>query len=390
MSAPQNGIFTREEIEAREERSLAPYGMRSRESHGRRFPEPEHAYRTAFQRDRDRIVHSSAFRRLEYKTQVFVNHEGDHFRTRLTHEMEVAQISRTVARALGLNEDLCEALALIHDLGHTPFGHAGQDAMQELMKDHGGFEHNLQSLRIVETLERRYPDFPGLNLTWEVRESILKHKVKRDQPLPDEYRPDWAPLLEAQVVDLADSIAYDHHDVDDSLPAGFITEEDLAEVELWRIASAEVAKRYPGIDGKTARRQKVRFLIDLAVTDLIRTTAGSLRAQKIASIDDVRTAKSAVAGFSKEMEARKGELQVFLNARVYRHHRVLRMQERAKRFLRDIFHEYVRNPGQLPPEFQSWAREAGTERAVCDYIAGMTDRFAQEEYLKFFQPFERV
>ncbi len=381
---------TREDLEAMEDRALSPYAARSRESRGRAHPEPEHAYRTAFQRDRDRVVHCTAFRRLEYKTQVFVNHEGDYYRTRLTHSMETAQVARTAARALGLNEDLAEALALSHDLGHPPFGHSGQDALAECMKAHGGFEHNAQSLRIVEILERRYPDFPGLNLTWEVRESMRKHTIRPDHPVPPEFEPGSMPLLEAQLVDVADSVAYDAHDTDDALKAGLVAEADFRDIRLFRDAAATVDARWPGLAGDLRRVQTVVAMINLVVTDLVETTEKALRESGIRTAADVRRAGRKLVRFSAPMADRREELERFLFDRVYRHYRVVRMQEKARRFLVELFNEYLRNEDQLPPHFRAWAREVGGPRAVADYIAGMTDRYAQEEYKKFFHPFERV
>ena len=378
-------MITREELERREEATLAPCAAKSGRSCGRLHPEPEHPYRTAFQRDRDRVIHCTAFRRLQYKTQVFVNHEGDYYRTRLTHSTEAAQISRSVARALGLNEDLCEVVALGHDLGHTPFGHSGQDALDECMKPHGGFEHNRQSLRVVEILERRYPDFAGLNLSFETRESIRKHGWPPRPPVEEAYRPDWGPLLEAQVVDIADSIAYDAHDIDDSIKAGLITEERLAPLEIWRQAT-----KGSSLSGEMRIRAAVRQLINLEVTDLVETTEERVKRLKLNSLEAVRAAKEAAVRFSPEMDRRKRELQRFLHENVYRHFRVVTMAEKARRFITELFRSYTSNPLQLPPRFQAWAREAGVERAVADYIAGMTDRYCQDEYRKLFYPFENI
>ncbi len=383
-------MIPREELERREEETLAPFAARCGKSVGRTHPEEEHPYRTAFQRDRDRVIHCAAFRRLQYKTQVFVNHEGDYYRTRLTHSTEAAQISRTVARALGVNEDLCEVLALGHDLGHTPFGHSGQDALHECMKDHGGFEHNLQSIRVVTLLEKRYPQFPGLNLTFETLESIRKHTVREDLPLEPGYHPEWAPLLEAQVVDIADSIAYDAHDIDDSVKAGLIELDALNEVPLWVESREAALARYPGLDGELLVLQSVLALINREVTDLVRTTLANVERMGVDNLDAVRSAKGPVVGFSPELEAKKHHLQRFLRQNAYGHHRVIVMQEKAKRFLRELFEAHVSKPSQLPPKFQKWAEEVGRERSVCDYIAGMTDRYAQEEYRRLFHPFENV
>ncbi|MBI4617184.1 MAG: deoxyguanosinetriphosphate triphosphohydrolase [Planctomycetes bacterium] len=383
-------MLTRENSEEREDRELAGYAMKSGASRGRRHSEPEHAYRTVFQRDRDRIIHSTAFRRLEYKTQVFVNHEGDHYRTRLTHTIEVSQIARSIARALRLNEDLVETLALAHDLGHGPFGHSGEEALSELMADHGGFEHNAQSLRVVDVLERRYPDFAGLNLTWEVRESIVKHETEYDKPSAAEFEPELQPLIEAQVVNAADPIAYDNHDIDDGLRAGSITEGDLDQFELWRKAIEAVRAVHPGASGEMKRMQAIRWLIDAEVTDLVRTTLARVEERGIRTLEDVRQRGAGASGFSERLDGMRRELQSFLMDRVYKHYRVARMEAKAKRFVHQLFNEFIAYPRQLPSKFQAWAREVGTERAVCDYIAGMTDRYAQQEYQRLFHPFEIV
>ena len=383
-------MITREQLEAREEETLAPFAARAGKSRGRRYPEPEHPYRTAFQRDRDRVIHSTAFRRLQYKTQVFVNHEGDYYRTRLTHSMETAQIARSIARALALNEDLAEVLALAHDLGHTPFGHSGQEALHECMKEHGGFEHNLQSLRHVELLETRYPQFPGLNLTWETRESMRKHTVHPEFPVEAEYEPSWQTLLENQVVDIADSIAYDAHDLDDGLKAGLIDGAQLAGVELWRQAMSHAAAEWPGATDEQRQKQAVRWIIDTEVTDLVAMTERAIGRLGIRAVEDVRRAMERAVGFSAEMARKKRELQIFLFANLYRHHRVVVMSEKAKRFVRELFAAYRSNTDQLPPRFKEWTKRVGVERAVADYIAGMTDRYAQDEYRRLFHPFENV
>ncbi len=383
-------MITREQLESREEETLAPFAARAGRSRGRRYPEPEHPYRTAFQRDRDRVIHSTAFRRLQYKTQVFVNHEGDYYRTRLTHSMETAQIARSIARALALNEDLAEVLALAHDLGHTPFGHSGQDALHECMKEHGGFEHNHQSLRNVELLETRYPQFPGLNLTWETRESMRKHTVHPELPVEAEYEPSWQTLLENQVVDISDSIAYDAHDLDDGLKAGLIDGTQLAGLELWRQATSHAASEWPGATDEQRQKQAVRWIIDTEVTDLVATTERAIGRLGIRSVDDVRRAKEKAVAFSAEMARKKRELQLFLFANLYRHHRVVVMAEKAKRFVRELFAAFCSNTDQLPPRFKEWTKRVGVERAVADYIAGMTDRYAQDEYRRLFHPFENV
>src|SRR5438445_2688226 len=309
--------------EQREDAQLAPYGMRSGRSRGRGYPEEEHPLRTCYQRDRDRVIHSSSFRRLEYKTQVFVNHEGDNYRTRLTHSLEGAQIGRTVARALGLNEELTEVLVLGHDLGHTPFGHSGERVMDELMKDHGGFEHNRQTLRILEVLEERYPGFPGLNLSWEVREGIIKHQPESDATAPAEYASGEAPTLEAQLVDFVDEIAYNNHDVDDGLSSGMITVEKIRSVALFREAHDEVLAA--GVRGdRIIRHQVVRRIISRCTRDLVTTTLQTLRDARVASVDDVRHAGRRLVGYPPEVARRVQELKEFLFANMYRHYRVVR------------------------------------------------------------------
>jgi dGTPase len=384
-------IMQRREFEQLEDATLAPYAMHSRDSRGRVHPEPEHAFRLPFQRDRDRIIHSTAFRRLEYKTQVFVNHEGDYYRTRLTHTIETAQISRTIARALRLNEDLAEAVALSHDLGHTPFGHAGERVLNQLMAADGGFEHNQQSLRVVEFLERRYPTFAGLNLTWEVREGIAKHSPPYDRPLAQAFAPGQAPCLEAQIVDYADEIAYNSHDVDDGLKSGLLTPEQLQEVALWREIFARVSAEYPQAGFRIWRHQVQRALINDLVTDLIATVTRRLCELQLDGIAGIRAYGQPLVGLSPELEIKRAELKAFLMGNLYRHYRVMRMAVKAQRVMTDLFHAYMDEPSQLPPHIAArW--EAGEDRArvVADYIAGMTDRFALDEHRKLFDPDERV
>jgi len=383
-------VSLRERIEEHEEALLAGYAQRSRDSRGRRHSEAEHDYRAIYQRDRDRVVHSTAFRRLEYKTQVFVNHEGDHYRTRLTHTLEVAQVARTIARALALNEDLVEAVALAHDLGHTPFGHSGEDALRELMADKGGFEHNVQGLRVVDLLEHRYVDFPGLNLSWEVRESIAKHVTRYDHPTFQEFDPLRRPLLEAQVVEAADSIAYTCHDLDDGVAAGILSESDLDDVGILRRLKAEASRRAPGARERLRRALVIRLLINLLVTDLIETTLSRIEAMSIRSVEDVRSASENVVAFSPRTAELKRELEDYLFARVYRNWRVNRMANKARRFVKELFDAYVVEPNNLPTDYQERAARDGLKQTVCDYIAGMTDRYAQDEYLKLFMPYERV
>ena len=383
-------MLTRDELEKREDSYLASHAMKSMNTRGRAHPEDEHPYRSVYQRDRDRIIHSTAFRRLEYKTQVFVNHEGDYYRTRLTHSIEVAQIARSISRALCLNEDLSEAIALAHDLGHTPFGHSGEDALRILMKHHGGFEHNVQGLRVVDILEKRYSQFSGLNLSWEVRESIAKHKLLSDDPNVIKFDLKKQPLLEAKIVDIADSIAYDNHDIDDSLKAGLITESGLQEVELWRYAKEKVREQYSNLTNEMENLHTIKYLIDMEVTDLITHTQSMIEKMKIKTTDDVQNCKERLVSFSPEISKKKLELQEFLQQNAYSHYRVVRMADKAKRFVEELFNAFIENPMQLPPEYQKWIEEAGLYQGVCDYIAGMTDRFAQDEYLKLFYPYERV
>jgi dGTPase len=381
----------RRAFEDSEALTLAPYAMRSGASRGRAYPEPEHAFRLPFQRDRDRIIHSTAFRRLEYKTQVFVNHEGDYYRTRLTHTMEAAQVTRTIAHALRLNQDLAEAVALAHDLGHTPFGHAGERVLNELMAQHGGFEHNAQSLRIVDVLEERYPYFAGLNLTWEVREGIVKHSPPYDRPLAAGFEPGRAPCLEAQIVDLADEIAYNSHDIDDGLKSGLLTPEQLHDVTLWRETFGRISAEHPRAGFRIWRYQVQRALIDGFVTDLLAAAAARLRDLRIESVDDIRAHGFPLVGFSPEMEAKRLELKAFLMENLYRHYRVMRMAVKAQKIMADLFQAYMAEPAQLPPHISArWKAGEDRARVIADYIAGMTDRFAVDEHKKLFDPEERV
>jgi dGTPase len=382
----------RQVLEAREAAALAPFAMPSRASRGRRHAEAEHPFRMVFQRDRDRIIHSTAFRRLEYKTQVFVNHEGDYYRTRLTHTMEAAQVTRTLARVLGLNEDLAEAVALAHDLGHTPFGHAGERTLDRLMQPFGGFEHNAQSLRIVEVLEERYPRFRGLNLSWEVREGIVKHSTRYDRPQVAEYDASLAPCLEAQIVDFADEIAYTAHDVDDGLESRMLDPHGLATVPLWADAQAAVSRTALGASPTVLRYQAVRWLIDAMASDLVESILTRIQEQGIDSLDAVRAVKPRLVEFSPAMTERQRALKAFLYADLYTHHRVTRMTQKADRIMSALFEVYMHEPRQLPPHTVRRVEEEGESvaRVVADYIAGMTDRFALEEYKKLFDPYERV
>jgi dGTPase len=382
-------IATRERLEENEARLLAPYAVKSRESRGRVYPDGEHPYRTAFQRDRDRIVHTTAFRRLEYKTQVFVNHEGDHYRTRLTHTIEVAQIARTIARALLLNEDLSEAIALAHDLGHTPFGHAGEAALHEIMRERGGFNHNAQSLRIVEELERCYPGFPGLNLTWEVREGIVKHTTEYDYSDARAYEPECQASLEAQVVNVADEIAYNAHDVDDGLRAGLIQPRQLAAIRVWQEVCACIGVS-PVSLGEMARRRAVRELINTEVTDVLCQTGTALSELGIVTPEAARRQGLNLVGFSSEFTEKNRELRSFLQSYLYRHYRVVRMAVKAQRLVGALFAAYLEEPSQLPHAVQSRLPDQDAHRVVCDYVAGMTDRYALEEHRKLFDPEERT
>jgi dGTPase len=383
-------MFGRADLEQREQEILAPYAVKSAHSGGREYPEEEHPFRLAFQRDRDRIVHSTAFRRLEYKTQVFVNHEGDHFRTRLTHTLEVAQIARTIARSLCLNEDLTEAIALAHDLGHPPFGHAGERAMNEMMQPYGGFEHNQQSLRIVEVLEVRYPNFPGLNLTWETRDGLKKHQPRFLPSTATGLGAVVAPSLEAQITDYADEIAYNNHDIDDGLASQMIELESLREVPLWEQHFLEIQCRSHQSPRKIQWRQTVRAIIDSLVLDLCAETLRRLTDLRLAKPEDVRHAPQPVVGFSQAMAHKNVELKLFLLEHLYRHYRVIRMAEKARRIIHDLFKAYADCPRQLPPSFAARIATEGMPRVVCDYIAGMTDRFALEEHHKLFDPHARV
>src|SRR6266481_8619073 len=383
---------SRADLETREAAALAAYAMRSLDSRGRRHPEPEHALRMAFQRDRDRIIHSSAFRRLEYKTQVFVNHEGDYYRTRLTHTLEAAQITRTLARALGLNTDLAEAVVLAHDLGHTPFGHAGERVLDELMRPHGGFDHNAQSLRTVDWIEVRYPNFRGLNLTFEVLEGIIKHSEFKLRPAAAEFDPALFPCLEAQIVDLADEIAYLAHDVDDGLKADMLTVDDLNCTRLFRQAAVAAHEASPRAEPGVVRYQTVIRMINAMVTDLVANIHAELERGAIRSVDDVRRAGRALACFGPAIAPMVEELKHLMRERLYRHYRVSRMTGKAGRVLERLFETYMGEPRQMPGHVLRRIEVDGEAlaRVVADYIAGMTDRFALDEYRKLFDPDERV
>ncbi len=381
-------LYTRQHLEEREVQVLAPYACKSKFSKGRAYPENEPRYRTAFQRDRDRILHTTAFRRLEYKTQVFINYEGDYYRTRLTHTLEVAQIGRTIARALGANEDLTEAICLAHDLGHPPFGHSGEVVLNRLMKDHGGFDHNRQSLRIVTELEHRYPDFPGLNLTWEVREGIVKHETEYDISDARDYNPELRGHLEAQIANAADELAYTAHDLDDGLRSGMITPRMLDGLELWEVLKESI-QWHNGELEELIRHRLIRRLIGLEITDVVQTTAQKLHESGVQSVEELQRLPYNVISFSEAMTRRNRELKDFLYNNLYHHYRVIRMAVKAKRIISDLFHAYLTEPQTLPRHIQGWIESRGKERAVCDYIAGMTDRFAIEEHQKLFDPHTR-
>ena len=387
-------MLSREEMESREAEHLARYAVHSGRTRGRTYAEEEHPFRTAFQRDRDRIVHSRAFRRLEYKTQVFVYHEGDHYRTRLTHTLEAASVARAVSRALRLNEDLAEAIALAHDLGHPPFGHSGETVLDRLMGDHGGFEHNLQGLRVVEKLEDRYPDFPGLNLTWETREGIMKHNTPYDNPrVRERYQdlePDLAPSLEARIANLSDEIAYNNHDIDDGLSSELLHLEDLADVDLWRENFDRVREQSPKSSMRVLKHQTIRSIINVLVTDVVDDTERRIGGLGIETLKDVRGCREEVVCYSPEVAEKSKQLKEFLYRRMYRNHRVVRMEDKTERILTDLFHAYLNRQELLPTHIYQKCKTEMPERVVCDYIAGMTDRFAQDEHRKLFDPHARV
>jgi len=382
-------LNTRDRLEEREDLLLAPWASRSRESRGRRHPEAEPPHRTAFQRDRDRIIHATSFRRLEYKTQVFIYHEGDHYRNRLTHSLETAQIGRSVARMLGLNEDLVETVALAHDLGHPPFGHAGERVLDGMMREWGGFEHNRQSLRVIEVIEHRYPGFRGLNLTWEAREGLAKHHTDFDAPDAGEYAPGALPSLEAQVVNLADEIAYTAHDLDDGIASELISFRSLHEAPLWEACYRESEALAPGEPARLVCAGAIRALIGLLIADCAEATLASLAELGIRSPDDARTAPLTAACLSQGMEAQFRELKAFLSRTLYHHYRVRRMEVKAERVLGELFAAYVDDPDLLPPGFRAHINSATPERIICDYLAGMTDRYAIREYQKLFDLTER-
>jgi len=378
--------FERTMLEELEDKALAPYGMRSKNSKGRAYLDSEPDYRTAFQRDRDRVLHTTAFRRLEYKTQVFINYEGDYFRTRLTHTLEVAQIGRTLARALGGNEDLVEAICLAHDLGHSPFGHSGETALARLMKDAGGFDHNKQSLRIVTELEQRYPEFPGLNLSWEVREGIVKHESEYDISDARDLNPELRGNLETQIANVADELAYTTHDLDDGLRSGMISPQILEGLALWQILKETFNWRGPTLDD-IERHRMIRHLVGLMVTDMIQATDQRLKLSGAKSALDLQKLSHNVIGYSEDMQRRNREVKDLLYQKLYRHYRVVRMQVKAENIIKNLFEAYQNEPAMLPTQYQKIIATRGLERTLCDYIAGMTDRFAIEEHQRLFDPF---
>lgn len=382
-------IFLREKLEEIERKTLAPYAQLSVHSRGRAHPEPESKSRTAFQRDRDRIIHTTAFRRLEYKTQVFVFYEGDHYRTRLTHTLEVSQLGRSLARGLGVNEDLTEAICLAHDLGHPPFGHAGEHALNEMMAGHGGFNHNTQSYRVVTELEHRYEEFRGLNLTYETREGMIKHETEYDKSDATDYEPEKRASVEAQIANLADEMAYNAHDLEDGLRANLFTPQELEQLEIWRDFKKEI-----GWDGKpfndVIRREIVRELIGAFVTDVVQTTSVALEENNLDSPEKVQLFDRNVVSYSPEMARKVRELKDFLYENMYRHSRLIRMQVKAERFVSELFRAYAAEPLMLPEKTQRRLEVLPAERVVCDYIAGMTDRYALDEWEKLFDPYRKA
>jgi dGTPase len=380
-------MVTRQQLEAIERQILAPYAAKSGASRGRQYPDPEASYRTAFQRDRDRVLHTTAFRRLEYKTQVFVNYEGDYYRTRLTHTLEVAQLGRTLARALGANEDLVEAICLAHDLGHAPFGHSGEAVLNRLMKDHGGFDHNSQTLRIVTKLERRYANWPGLNLTWETREGIVKHETEYDFSDATDYDPDTRGNLEAQIANVADELAYTAHDLDDGLRAGLFTADQVEPLGWWQVLRRSLDWPPSQPFDEVMRHRLIRRLIGLEMDDLVVTTSQNLEREKPRSMQELQELADNACVHSPEVAARNRQLKDFLYENMYRHYRVIRMQSKADRFITGLFEAFVKQPAQLPYQTQQCIEEHGLHRTVCDYIAGMTDRYTLQEHERLFGRF---
>jgi len=378
-------IYNRENQEKLEEVLLAPYAVHAANSKGRKYPEPEPSFRTCFQRDRDRILHTSAFRRLEYKTQVFINYEGDYYRTRLTHTLEVTQIGRSLARALGANEDLVESICMAHDMGHPPFGHSGEATLNKLMKDHGGFNHNHHSYRIVTEIEKRYPEFPGLNLSWEVLEGMVKHETEYDKTDALDFDPALRGHLEAQITNVADELAYTSHDLDDGLRSGMITTEMLAGIELWDMVLENFGSENCALDDLT-RHQIIRELVGLEVNSMIYSSTEHIEKSGVRTSLELQSLPYNVVGFDDQMMKRNRVLKDFLFKNMYRNYRVVRMQQKAERVLTELFNAYNHEPAMLPNQFQAQIADKGKERSICDYLAGMTDRFAVEEYQRLFDP----
>jgi dGTPase len=378
-------MFNRENQESIEEKILAPYAIHAKDSKGRKYPESEPSFRTCFQRDRDRILHTSAFRRLEYKTQVFINYEGDYYRTRLTHTLEVTQIGRTLARALGANEDLVESICMAHDMGHPPFGHSGETTLNQLMKNDGGFNHNHHSYRIVTEIEKRYPEFPGLNLSWEVLEGIVKHETEYDKTDALEFDPKLRGHLEAQITNVADELAYTSHDLDDGLRSGMITPEMLQGIELWDMVLEDFGSKTCNLD-ELKRHQIIRELVGLEVNSMIYDSMERIQKSGVKTPMELQSLPYNVVGFDDPMKNRNRTLKDFLFTNMYRHYRVVRMQKKAERVLTELFNAYVQEPSMLPPQFQVLLESKGKSQTICDYLAGMTDRFAVDEYQRLFDP----
>lgn len=394
-------LLTKQMLEELEDNILAPYAMKSKYTRGRRYKEKEDAFRSVYQRDRDRIIHSTAYRRLEYKTQVFVNLEGDYYRTRLTHTAEVAQIARSVARAIRLNEELTESIALAHDIGHTPFGHSGETVLNRLMKDEGGFEHNMQSLRVLDVLEEKYPDFPGLNLCWETREGIIKHTTDYDSPVFKDYDPELSPTLESQVVNLADEIAYNSHDVDDGITSKILSLEGLKSTKIWKEIEKKIdAKKFEVLSLDMQKYNLTRALINVQITNLINSTMENIRKKGIDSLDKVRAHKGMLVEFDGNMKALHKDLKDYLYNNFYKHYKVIRMEYKAEKIIQDLFEIYLKRGNTLdergietsilPPDVKKRLKKDSLKRVICDYIASMTDRSILEEYKKLFDPYERV
>jgi dGTPase len=381
-------LITRQQRTQFEDDHLAPYAVRSSQTRGRKYPEAEDEFRTPYQRDHDRIIHTTAFRRLEYKTQVFVNYEGDYYRTRLTHSLEVAQIGKSLAQSLGLNADLVEGICLVHDLGHSPFGHAGESVLNALMKDHGGFNHNHQTYRIVTELEERYPHWPGLNLTHEMLEGIVKHETRYDSSSISGYDPALRGSLEAQIANLADEMAYNAHDLDDGLRSSLLAHDQIKHLDLWQHVRESIGWDGQGFDDMI-RHRMIRRLIGLTLDDVVRRTSQQIAAAGVQTLADVQRQPSNLAVYSEAYGAMTDQLKDFLFDQLYHHYRVVRMSVKAQRFIEQLFEAYTSRPRQLPPSVQSRVAVVGLHRATADYIAGMTDRFALQEWERLFDPFTR-